>query len=117
MDPVWPATLPALTEVKNYSEQPPDTLLRSSTDTGPPKLRRRSTANIRPLSGVMLLTAAQTGILDTFFVDDLAGGALAFAGVHPRTGVAIRANLKRPGYRARPGGLLYDVNLEIEVLP
>lgn len=116
MDPVWPATLPPLTEQSNFNEAPPDTLLRSNTDTGPAKLRRRSTAGIRPLGGSMLMTKDQLAILEAFFLTDLVGGALPFTSTHPRTGAAIRANLKRPTWKHR-SGQWWDASIELEVLP
>lgn len=115
-NPLWPATLPPLTELASFNEQPPDLLLRTPNASGPPKIRRRATANIRPLAGTLLMTKAQLDIFDAFFVTDLLGGAIPFDGTHPRTGAAMSANLKRPGYR-HASGPYWEVAIELEVLP
>lgn len=88
--PTWPVSLPTAPEGPNYTEQPPKTRLETQMDAGPPKLRQRYTAGVRPLSMTWMLTKAQVAALDTFFTDTLAGGSLSFDGLaHPRTGAAV----------------------------
>ena len=41
---IWPLTLPQLPLVSGYSESMPSNLIRSETDTGPAKVRRRGNA-------------------------------------------------------------------------
>lgn len=85
--PAWPAALPAL-EIEGYRESPPNVVIRTQMDAGPPKTRRRNTANVRSISGVVTLTPAQLDTFNAFHDTDCAGGALPFDWVHPRTGAA-----------------------------
>lgn len=61
--------------------------MRSETDTGPAKVRRRFTRAVRRVQVTMALTAAQVETLDTFHTTTLADGSLKFELVHPRTGL------------------------------
>ena len=72
----WP-TLPAPL-INTFKESTPDNLLRSSTDKGPAKIRRRSTAGVRPISFTLHLTPAQVNTLEIFYVTTLVSGAQEF---------------------------------------
>lgn len=112
----WPATLPGLNELDGYQESPPDTLLRQNMDAGPPKVRRRCTAGVRPISGRLVLTLAQVEILDGFYVNDLADGSINLTASHPRTGVSSTFRfVSPPQYRPHRGK--WQATLDIEVLP
>jgi len=76
--PVWPASLPQRLLIKSYSESPADVLLRTSMDFGPAKVRRRGTAGPRPVSGSIIVTAAELATFKTFFNTTLLGGSLRF---------------------------------------
>jgi hypothetical protein len=82
---VWPGTLPAS---PNYGwvETKLSNVVRSETDAGPAKVRRRYTRANRKMSLSMHLTTAQVATLDTFHTTTLADGTLRFDFVHPRTG-------------------------------
>lgn len=115
--PAWPAALPQTLEVQGYSEQPPDVTLRTQMDAGPPKLRRRYTAGIRPIKGKMLLSPRTLVVtLDDFYNDSLLGGSLSFDWAHPRTGqTAVCRFASRPTYTPL-GPEAWMVELDLEIL-
>jgi hypothetical protein len=83
---VWPSALPQrFLQDPGATEQPPDLMLETQMDAGPPKARRRYTAGYRMVSGSIVLTHAQRAILDDFYVTTLEGGALTFDWIHPIT--------------------------------
>lgn len=114
--PTWPATLPypALNTLK---ESPPKNVLRTQMDKGPDKVRRRTTANVRPLSFTLKLTPAQVETLDTFFVTTTSSGADEFDYIHPRTGASVTARfVSEPDY-AESEGVIYNCSISLEILP
>jgi hypothetical protein len=115
--PTWPASLPQQLEITDFQESPPNTLIRSTTDTGPPKVRSRFSAGIRPIQGRQLLTKAQVATLDTFYVTTLTRGALAFDWVHPRTGDAVSFRFVGPPVYTPIGPDAYYGRYQLEILP
>ena len=116
MPNVWPVTLPQFVSVEGFQETPPDLLLRTQMDAGPPKVRRRFTAGVRGFKATVRLTQAQVQVLDAFFVGTLAGGALSFDWTHPRTGVNSSFRMSRPAYSSE-GGDSWVAGFELELLP
>lgn len=103
MAAVWPASLPQRLQASpGATEQPPNVVLETQMDVGPPKARRRYTAGFRIVGGTLALTHAQRATLDAFFMDTLEGGALPFDWVHPIT--AEPATMR---FMPQPGGLKY----------
>lgn len=115
--PTWPASLPQQVEMTDFQETVPNMLIRSSTDTGPPKVRRRFSAGVRPINGRQLLTKAQVATLDTFYVTTLTGGALAFDWVHPRTQAAASLRFVGPPVYTCLGPDAYYAAYQLEILP
>ncbi len=113
---VWPTSLPA-PALNSLQESPPDNVIRSNMDKGPAKLRRRTTANIRPISFAMVLTAAEVVILDSFYTDDTFSGSEEFDYNHPRTGVACTARFVAPPEYSEREGAAYNVGVSLEILP
>lgn len=75
---IWPPALPQAPLAEGYSETIPSNLLRSETDTGPAKVRRRGTAKPYIISASYLLSTEECEVLDGFLVDTLGGGAICF---------------------------------------
>jgi len=113
---VWPTDLPP-PALNTLRESPPDNVLRSSMDKGPAKLRRRTTANTRPISFELNLTPAEVQTLDDFYTTTLFSGVDAFDMDHPRTGdpVSVRF-VERPAYVEREG-IDYRVSINLEIMP
>lgn len=116
--PVWPATLPTRVLVDGYAERPADVVLRSKTDTGPGKARRRSTAARRPIKCTIAVDGVQLDDLEAFFDDTLKGGSIPFDWVHPRTGLAATFSFSSPPEIApEPGGATWLVAMQLELHP
>lgn len=112
----WPAALPA-PALNTLRESPPDNALRTQMDKGPAKVRRRTTANTRPISFVIKILPALVITLDDFYDTETASGSIEFDYTHPRTGAAVTARFTtRPSY-AEVEGVLYNCSIELEILP
>ena len=100
-----------------FEEEYADNRLRSETDAGPAKVRRRTSQNVGLMRGSMVLDAAQKAAFDTFFETTLLGGVLQFDFPDPAGGVLqVRFGEKIPTVaRATPD--LSLVSMEFEVLP
>ncbi len=82
--PVWPSSLPSSMNREGFAHQRGDGRLRSQTDVGPGKTRRRFTAVARPLVGTMWMTRVQLQRFDDWWDVDTKGGSLPF--MFPATG-------------------------------
>lgn len=111
----WPTGMCPL--AGSYNETPPNNTIRTSMDRGPDKVRRRTTANVRPISFKMLLTKTQLATFENFFQNETFSGAEAFDYTHPRTGAAVRARFVNPPSWSDRGRSMYDVQVQLEILP
>lgn len=112
----WPDTLPVMLRLEGLNETLGNNLIRSEMDSGPVKVRRRSTAAPDDISGTMVLTSVQTDVLDEFYLHALAGGALPFLMRHPRTQALNRFRIKKPPTYTPAQGL-WIAGLTLEKLP
>ena len=114
----WPASLPQESLVEGFSEQAPNTLIRSQMEAGPAKVRRRFTSGPRNFDCQLYLSPAQVDALDAFYVSTLAGGALSFDWKHPRTQAAVTFRfVEPPNYKPVKRGAAWQAFLKLEVLP
>lgn len=117
----WPSSLPSQFEIgAQLSSQ--QTFLRSQTDKGPFKQRRRFTARSRFYSGTMLLTATQKATLETFFEDDANFGGTQFDFEDPADLSTVSARfVDTPSYQLLVGSAsgveLQRVSFTLELLP
>ena len=115
----WPATLPQRYRVDGNQEAIPDGRLKSQTETGPGKMRPRTSALGRPLAVTLRMNNAQLDILDAFIADDLGRGTLPFNIPAPRGAGTWLVRFRASGLPSwvNVGGDRYNVTLAIEVLP
>lgn len=113
----WPSTLPNKFLKDGLSESPPDVILRTEMDAGPPKMRRIATAGERKITGTQSMTVDQVEIFDAFFNDDLYGGTVRFSWVHPRTGETKEFRFVSVPKYTGVGGDLLQVQMELEIMP
>ena len=114
----WPASLPQEPLAEGFTEQAPNTIIRSQMEAGPAKLRRRFTAGTRNFDCQLYLSADQAEALDAFYVSTLAGGALSFDWKHPRTQAAVTFRfVEPPSYKPVKRGTAWQASLKLEVLP
>ena len=112
----WPVTLPP-PALNTLREAPPNNIIRSSMDKGPDKVRRRTTANIRPISFTLKLTPEQVETLDQFYTITTSSGADEFDYTHPRTGDPVTARFVEPPQYSEVAGVIYDCGVSLEILP
>jgi hypothetical protein len=113
----WPNTLPAAPLLEDFQELPPETAIRTDMDTGPAKLRQRTTAAVGALMVSYLLSKAQTATLDSFYATTLSGGTGVFTYTHPRTGATVSCRFVNPPEYAAVNGNYFKVTLTLEILP
>lgn len=92
----WPASLPQYVLSANYSEETSDNTIRSETDVGPAKVRRRGTAAPVQISCQVRLTVAQRATLVDFYNTDTKSGTLTWDWVHPVTQAAVVFRFTKP---------------------
>lgn len=121
---VWPESLPQVPEIAGYSEGLGKQVIRTDMDAGPAKVRRRTTANVRPLSVQYTLTTAQLDIFIAFWTDDCQGGALPFQMRDPRDAngtilVRFAEDVAWTALAANDGagGKMYRLPLTLEIVP
>lgn len=114
----WPETLPQRYLVDGNQQTFADGRLRSQTDTGPGKVRQRSSAMPSPLSVSLRMNEAQLEILQGFISSDLAGGSLPFTIPAPRGDgtwlVTLGDTMPQP---VNIGGDRYNVAMTFLVMP
>lgn len=113
----WPGTLPTAPLLDGYTETPPDTTIRTASDTGPNKIRRRFTAGVRKFMVRTLLTTAQVATLDTLYITTLEGGALPFDWTHPRTGASVSFRFVGPPVYSAVTYGYYNATMSLEIMP
>lgn len=116
---VWPVSLPQNVR-RDFSEDAGALIIRTPTDAGPAKMRRRG-ARPSKLSVGFFMTAAQIATFETFVLTTLKGTA-RFGFPHPRTGNQVEARII-----PADDGSLYSVkfstptewlvDMQLEVLP
>lgn len=111
----WP-TLPAPL-INTFRESVPESTIRSQTDKGPAKVRRRSTAMPRPVQFTLMLTPAQVATLDAFHETTTVGGSQEFDYTHPRTGSTVSARFTSPPSYSDVNGINYRASIELEIIP
>lgn len=116
----WPGTLPQEPLYGSFSESYGYNYLISNMDSGPSKVRRRST-KANQMSMTFMMTTAQVATLKTF-VDSTILGVARFYFTHPRTASQIEARLVPTGdgslysvQQAAPG--YWNVSMTMEEMP
>lgn len=114
---VWPFNTTTHIINGSFKETPPNNTIRSKMEVGPEKIRRRTTANVRPISFVLRLTEDELDTLDEFYNDDTYSGADEFDFTHPRTAAAVKARFIQPPEYGDVKKGQYQVVVQLEILP
>ena len=114
----WPGTLPGFDKMlaDGYEAVMVDNIIATEMDVGPPKIRRRSSAGVEPISGSMRMTATQLATFKTFYNTTINYGADEFDATHPETGGACTMIFMGQPTR-RAAGIDWIVSFMIGVLP
>lgn len=113
----WPTSLSKRQKLSGYSEKFPNMSIRTETDHGPAKTRRRFTAARREVSFTITGTSTDVDVLDTFFVTTINGGAARFDMVNPRTGSTDEYRFLEPPSIAPLSHDIWSMSCKIEKLP
>jgi hypothetical protein len=119
---VWPGTLPQYFEI-GAQDTRQQGFIRSTTETGPYKQRKRFTATSRFLSGSMLLTGTQRATFETFYKTTISGGTDEFDFIDPVDFVAAPMRFVQPPSCSGVSGgatattVQWRLDLMLEVLP
>ena len=81
---IWPSTLYSCILKDGYQETLPENVLRSEVGHGPPKVRRRSSSNVRKFTMALFCTDAQLVTFDAFYTTTTKSGSLQFGMFKPR---------------------------------
>jgi len=114
----WPTSLPSIFLTDGYAQGIGDGRIRSATDTGPGKVRRRTTAMASPIVGRILMTGPQLTTLETFVQAGTLGGVTTFYFPDPvtRVNTLMRFGETLPTW-THMGGNIFAVSLTLEKLP
>jgi hypothetical protein len=116
----WPDSLPQKLNTNGSEFQLGEGRKHFATDTGPGKMRRRSTAVSGTWTATMTMSAVQIETMRTFVETELVGGSLPFTFPPPRgIGDDLLVRFKEdglPGWR-HIGGAVWQVSFTLEVLP
>lgn len=115
-DPTWPAALPQISLMSGYFEEPEDNVIRSKTDAGPGKARRRYTAVAVPSVMSCILTTDQVATFITWWRDTVFDGSIPFQQAHHRTGLTARYLPTAP-YRIAREDDGYLLTIPVKELP
>lgn len=114
----WPASIPQYPLIEGYEQSVQNSRLESQPDQGASKIRNRFTATLNNVAERYIMDKTQFLAFITFYEDTLSNGALTFVKEHP----IYRVN---KNYRIAPGtsysvnkkGVLYEVALELQIMP
>ena len=113
---VWPAGLPQGMFI-GLQDARVSSLVRSPTDAGIPKVRRRFTATLRVLSVPIVLTTSERTTFDTFYISTLAEGSLPFDWTDPIDGSTVEYRFREPAEFRTISTNLWSAVLSLEMLP
>lgn len=113
----WPSTLPQELIEDNFEETMQDLIISTDMKVGPPKTRRRLTANSTPVKGSIIVTKAQRAIFFTFFHSTIAGGAIKFTWKHPITGTTVKMKIIGQPKITPLGGDYFKIDMDFHILP
>ena len=111
----WPSDLPDRWLRSGLSESLADNTIRSQVDRGPAKVRRRTIAGVRTVSGSMHMTHAQWDTLVNFY-NDTVKGTIEFAMPDPfdeEDTVQVRFTAAPRKSYFSPGAVRVDLAIEI----
>lgn len=115
----WPVALQQILSVDSFEMKYGSTVVRSDTDVGPAKIRRRFTDAVDMYTCSILLNYDEQVILRDFYKTTLGGGSLPFEFDDPFTGDPANFRfMEPPSFRpVGSGGLVFRVSMSWEKLP
>lgn len=118
MPDVWPVDLPQCLPRDGQGEGMGDDRIFSQPDVGPAQVRPRSSAEVRPFSGLLILTRSELATLRTFVDTTLLRGSLPFTfPAQSEAGTWLVRFTKGGKPKWAPFGSKYRVSFDLEILP
>lgn len=114
---LYPSTLPKNFNRQDFNRQTQDTTIRTQSETGASKVRRRFTKPIINYSGSMLLDKAQYEIMENFYNTLTAAGTIPFEWKDPITEVTSIFRFTSTIKYTSAGGEWFNAAFSIEKLP
>ena len=119
-DATWPGTIP-IDHFVGLGEVRQTEFIRTATDGGPAKQRRRFTSGVRMVEGHTVLTNAQRAIFDSFYITTLGNGADEFNWLDPDGSAPVEMRFTAPpqfrSIDVQSAGPVWSVSLPMEILP
>lgn len=112
----WPGTLPQNFQTSGYQETGANNTIRTQMEVGPDKVRKRTSSDVRTVTGRMYITGAQYTIMRDFYENLHEYGALSFTKDDEHGTNRTWRFVKPPAY-THIGADNWWVRLEIEELP
>lgn len=113
----WPVSLQGVMNEEGFSFKIGDTTIRSETEFGIPKVRRRFTRGIDVFTFSINLSSSQYSTFKTFYESSLNGGVLPFDFLNPLTNTTDEFRfLTSPSIRSIGGGN-FILQMEVERMP
>lgn len=118
-DVAWPLSLQQYVNSDSFQYQIGDTTIRSETDIGPAKVRRRFTKSVDTMTVSIWVDAAGYSTVYNLFDIDLNGGAGVLLFTHPITLATLRLRFTAPPVFApvSSGANTFNCVMQFEVLP
>lgn len=117
MAEIWPAQLQDFVNEQSFSLEIGSTTIRSETEIGPGKVRRRFTKSVDKMNVSINLTQALYDTFYTFYDVDLNGGANTFLFNHPISGEQKEMRIMGQPTFSPLGGGNFVVNMTWEIMP
>lgn len=110
----WPSILPQ-GFLRGFTVKLRDSVLRSSMDVGPDKVRRRVTYTAADATGQIICTEAQVLALEHFYLDTTSNGTVRFSMNSPHTGQPRECRFLEPPEVSWVGGNIFQATLKLEL--
>lgn len=110
----WPAILPQ-GFLRGFTVKLRDSVLRTSMDVGPDKVRRRVTYTAADATGQIICTEAQVLALEHFYMSTTANGTVRFSMKAPHHGQPRDARFLEPPEVSWLGGNVFQCTLKLEL--
>lgn len=118
MPELWPPSLQALLNSAGFKIGDKTSLIRTSMDAGPSKVRSRYTSLIEEMNGTIWVDLTQKAELQHFYRTTLQNGTRQFYLVDPTTGEQrVWRFLNPPSFSPLGGGIEFNATLALETVP
>lgn len=112
---IWPVTLPQEMVTQGLGEDLPDNTIRTKTEYGPTRDRRRTTSGDRSVKGTLVVHQDDYPILEDFYFNITKDGTIRFQWVMPLSGADGMFKFEAPPSITSRSGEWLNVALKFKV--